>query len=78
VIPPSLIVSVLLRVNSFQNEFVNADGGEHDADVHLLASGPDKATQGKVTENGKPTTPQREKDGYLVQIGSGSYAFEVP
>jgi alpha-L-rhamnosidase len=47
------------------------------ADVYLPAPGPDKEIRGKVTQNGKTITPHREKDGYRVEIGSGSYAFEV-
>jgi alpha-L-rhamnosidase len=42
------------------------------ADVYLPAFG-----EGKVTEDGKPVTSQREKNEYVIQIGSGSYAFEV-
>jgi alpha-L-rhamnosidase len=42
------------------------------ADVHLPALG-----QGAVTEDGRPIHPERDGDGFLVRIGSGSYAFEV-
>jgi len=39
------------------------------ADVYLPS--------GKVTEAGKPVTGRREGDSTIVQVGSGSYAFEV-
>ncbi|MGA2182339.1 MAG: glycoside hydrolase family 78 protein [Bryobacteraceae bacterium] len=39
----------------------------------VLPAGPDA----RVTEGGRPARGQREADGYVVRIGSGSYTFSV-
>ncbi len=39
----------------------------------VLPAGPNVS----VTEGGKPAQGQREADGYVVRVGSGTYAFSV-
>jgi alpha-L-rhamnosidase len=45
--------------------------------VYLPALGQASLGQDKVTQDGKPIKAKREGDSYVVEIGSGSYAFEV-